>query len=161
MGTWLILRMCPTFPLPCLLYIEPYISLLWVTISLICHGQNFARLQSKTCQLTLAHMRAIKRVVWPMSEQPCSWRQVTAFAQSHMNRSCDQLFDYRRISNRGAQMEWVSSSCSTCCAFSFADRTTSLGTKLGSEIRTCLFIMGLLKAYFMMDASDFLSHWRA
>lgn len=107
-------RICP-YSLQChFLYIGPYICLLWVTISLIYHGQNFARLQSRTCQLTLAHMRDIKRVVWPMSEQPCSWRQVAAFAQSHMNRSCDQLFDYHIISNSGAQMEWVSPSCSTC-----------------------------------------------
>lgn len=59
----------------------------------------------------------LKRVVWPMSEQPCSWGQVTAFAQSHMNRSYDQLIDYYIISNRGAQMEWVRPSCSTCWVF--------------------------------------------
>lgn len=63
----------PTLPaLSHLLYIKPYICLLWVTTSFTCHGQSFARLQSKTCQLTLAHMRAIRRVRWPMSEQPCS-----------------------------------------------------------------------------------------
>lgn len=63
----------PTLPAPHhFLYVKPYVCLLCVTIFLTCHRQNFARLQSKTCQLTLAHMRAIKRVEWPMSEQPCS-----------------------------------------------------------------------------------------
>lgn len=51
-------------------YAEPCVRVFWVTISLICHRQNFARLQSGTCQLTLAHMRAIKSVAWPVSEPP-------------------------------------------------------------------------------------------